>query len=237
MVAARHFNQLNRHTQAIVGLADAALEQRLHVELCANGPDVLAFAAELKGRGARGHAQAIDVRERVDELLGQALTEVFLVVTRTHVRERQHSDRGDGSGSRRRRGRRRGVFSGHRGDELISPAVASLDELRVFRIVAEDAAQLLDARREGIVGHRDVRPQRTQTSRLSTPGNRHWRRGSSARPRPWASGALPARGTRAGPCRAGSGIRRSRRSGSWSGRPQYISGPARAGGLMRQPAA
>ena len=122
MVAARHFDELHRHPQAIVGLANAALEQRLHVELFANGPDVLAFAAELKGRGARGHAQAIDLGECVDELLGQAFTEVFLVVARTHVRERQNRNRGDGSGSRRRRARRRGVFPRHRGDELISPA-------------------------------------------------------------------------------------------------------------------
>ena len=57
-----------------------------------------------------------------------------------------------------RRVRRRGVLSRHRGDELIAPPVASLDELRVFGIVAEDAAQLLNARREGVVGHRDVWP-------------------------------------------------------------------------------
>ena len=36
--------------------------------------------------------------------------------------------------------------------------MASLDELRVFGIVAKHAAQFLNAGREGIVGHRDVRP-------------------------------------------------------------------------------
>ena len=92
MVAARHFDELHRHAQTVVGLADAAFEERLHIELCSNGLDVLAFAAELKRRRTRGHAQAIDVRECVDELLGEAFTEVLLVVIRTHVRERQYRD-------------------------------------------------------------------------------------------------------------------------------------------------
>ena len=92
MITARHFNELHSDAQAIVGLADAAFEQRLHVELLSHGADVLALAAKLKGRRACGHAQAIDVRQRVDELVGQTFAEVLLVVIRTHVRERQHRD-------------------------------------------------------------------------------------------------------------------------------------------------
>jgi hypothetical protein len=43
VVAARHLDELHRHAEAIAGLADAALEQRLHVELFADDPDVLAL--------------------------------------------------------------------------------------------------------------------------------------------------------------------------------------------------
>ena len=96
VVATRHFDELHSNPQAIVGLADAAFEQRLHVELLSDDADVLAFSGKPKGRGARGHAQAIDVRQRVDELVGQTFAEVLLVVTRTHVREWQHRDRRNG---------------------------------------------------------------------------------------------------------------------------------------------
>jgi hypothetical protein len=234
VVAGCHLNELHRHTQAIAGLANAALEQGLDVELFANAPDILALAAELKGRRTRGHAQTVDLRQRVDQLLGQPVTEELLVVRRTHVRERQHGNRGDRRVRPRHRGRRRGRLSRHRRDESIAPPVASLDELRPFGIVAEDAAQFLNARRQRIVGHRDVRPDGRKQLAF-----RHRRTGmghedlEDVRGLGGQAHVLPAEPELAGvELKAVFTEADALRHGS-----QYISSPARIGGLMRSPAA
>ena len=51
--------------------------------------------AKLKRRGPRRDAKAVDVRERVDQFLGETFAEVVLVAAGTHVRERKNSDGGD----------------------------------------------------------------------------------------------------------------------------------------------
>ena len=92
VVPAGDFYQLDRDAQPIIGLPDAALEQRFNVELAPHFAHVRAGVPKLKRRRSCGHAKAIDLRERVDEFLGQPFAQVVLVAIRTHVEERQNRD-------------------------------------------------------------------------------------------------------------------------------------------------
>ena len=82
------------------GLADAALQHEAHAELLAHllHVDGLALVRE---RGVAGDdEQPRDLREVGDDVLGDAVAEVFLLGVAAHVVERQHDDR---------RSRRRGA--------------------------------------------------------------------------------------------------------------------------------
>src|SRR4029079_5519955 len=75
-------------------------------------PDIRAVL-ELEAGGARGHAQPGYRRQRVDQLLGQAVAEVLLAAAAVEVEEGQHGHARPG----RRHGigdARRGVWSGQR---------------------------------------------------------------------------------------------------------------------------
>ena len=61
------------------GAAHAALEHRGHVELLADRAQVLAPALEREARRARRDAQPLDLREGVQDLLGDAVGEVLVV--------------------------------------------------------------------------------------------------------------------------------------------------------------
>ena len=100
VVARGDLDQLDRHAQPIGGLPDAPFEQRLDAELDAHRAHVRARPPELKGRGSRRDPQAVDVGERVDQLLGHAFAEVVLIASRAHVRERKNGDGGDITGRR-----------------------------------------------------------------------------------------------------------------------------------------
>ena len=65
-------DELHGDAQAVAGLAHAALEQTTDSELAAHFAQVVVAAKLERGR-ARGDAQPVDVRERVDEFFGQAL--------------------------------------------------------------------------------------------------------------------------------------------------------------------
>ena len=73
---------------------------RLHAELLPDVAEVLVPPLEGEGGGSTGDPQPLDVRERVQDFLGDPVGEVLLVPRRAHVRERQHGDRR--SPSRRR---------------------------------------------------------------------------------------------------------------------------------------
>ncbi len=92
VVAVRRLDQLRRDADLVAGLAHAALQDVRDVELLRHFLDVDLLALELEGRGARGNSQIGDLRQQVEQLLRQAVREVFLVLARAHVRERQHRD-------------------------------------------------------------------------------------------------------------------------------------------------
>ena len=92
VVAVRRLDQLRRDADLVAGLAHAALQDVRDVELLRHFLDVDLLALELEGRGARGNPQIGELRQQVQQLFRQAVREVFLVLARAHVRERQHRD-------------------------------------------------------------------------------------------------------------------------------------------------
>ena len=77
MVAVRRLDQLRRDADLVAGLAHAALQDVRDVELLRHVLDVDLLALELEGRGARGNPQIGDLCQQVEQLLRQAIREVF----------------------------------------------------------------------------------------------------------------------------------------------------------------
>ncbi len=76
--------------QALAGLPHAAFEHRSDVEGVADFAQVDALALERERRGAGGDLECLDARQRVHQLFGDAVREIFLLGIIAHVDERQH---------------------------------------------------------------------------------------------------------------------------------------------------
>src|SRR6185369_3241476 len=104
MAAVARGDQLCRDTHAIAGPADAAFKDVLHAERIRNTADVVFLASEGECGRSSDDRQAWHVRQCVDDLFGQPVTEVFVFLVSAHVRERQHRDGGSGMVVARREG-------------------------------------------------------------------------------------------------------------------------------------
>ncbi len=109
VIAIGGVDELGGDADLIASLAHAPLQNRLHVQLLGDCADVLVLALEGKGRSARGDAQARHLGEEIEELLGETVGEVFLLLVRAEVHQREHRDRRAGL----RRLRRRGTVAHH----------------------------------------------------------------------------------------------------------------------------
>src|SRR6202030_2106072 len=85
-------NQLRGDADTLARAAHAALKQVRDPQLPRDGRDIVTAALEVERRGARRHPQVGHLREQVEQLLGETIGEVFLVVLLAHVDERQHRD-------------------------------------------------------------------------------------------------------------------------------------------------
>ena len=72
----------------------------VHAECAADRREVFVLSLVGERRRARGDAERLHLRERHDDVVGDAVAEILVVRIAAHVRERQHRDR-----RRRRRGR------------------------------------------------------------------------------------------------------------------------------------
>src|SRR5713101_6780153 len=95
MVPVSHVVELGSNTQPVARLAHAALQNRADVQLAADLADILLFVLKRERRAARGHVKAAHARQGVNDLLGHAVAEVFLVLGFTQVHERQDCDGGN----------------------------------------------------------------------------------------------------------------------------------------------
>ena len=81
-------------THAPARLAHAAFEDRGYVELLRDGGEVQLRSLEAERRRARGHAHAVNLRQDVQQLFGETVREVLLILVRAEIGERQDRDRG-----------------------------------------------------------------------------------------------------------------------------------------------
>ncbi len=63
-----------------------------NAERFADGSQAFVPALEMERRRATGHFQAIHVRQRIEDFLGDAVGEIFVVLVRAHVHEWQHGN-------------------------------------------------------------------------------------------------------------------------------------------------
>jgi hypothetical protein len=99
-------DELRGDPDPAAGLADAALEDMTHAEALADLADIDVLALEGEGRVAGDDEKLRQLRQRGDDVLGNAVSEIFLLGIAAHVGERQHGDRRAGGLGRLSRGER-----------------------------------------------------------------------------------------------------------------------------------
>ena len=96
MEAIGNVNQLCGDPEIIPGFANAALENGAGIQLLAYRLQVFTRLGIAKGRSPRYHVKRFNLRQRIENLLRDAFTEVCLVVVGAHIGKRQHGDGGNG---------------------------------------------------------------------------------------------------------------------------------------------
>src|SRR5688572_8954725 len=92
MKAVRNVDELRRDSDAVARLANTSLQNVIDIELLADHAEFDVLSPEREGRGAAGDLQAGEVSQRIDYFFRQTVAEVFVVLVRAHVGERQHGD-------------------------------------------------------------------------------------------------------------------------------------------------
>ena len=95
MEAPRGLGELGRDPEAVAGLADTAFEDGLDTQPAADLAGLDRRAAEQERGRPRRDAKPAQAAQGVDDLFGDALAEVGLVLVPAHVGERQDRDRRD----------------------------------------------------------------------------------------------------------------------------------------------
>ena len=141
--------------QPAAGLAQAAFEDVAHAQFAAGLLHVDRAALVGEGRVAGDDEQPFDPRQAGDDVLDDAVDEIFLLGVAAHVLKRQHGDRrplrdgesGAGAGFRRRDCARRHVrfdaVDAHRPGDVLDALLAEVLEAEielVAHLVAHDAA-------------------------------------------------------------------------------------------------
>jgi hypothetical protein len=86
-------DELHRDAQPVARLAHRAFEDVRNVEPFRDLDDVDVFALERECRRARSHVQRGNLREQIQQFLGQPVGHVSLILVRGHVDEGQYGDR------------------------------------------------------------------------------------------------------------------------------------------------
>ena len=93
MKAVGHLDQLRRHPDSVACPAHAPFEQVLDVQPPADFRQLDILSAKQERRRPACHLQSRHLRERVDHFFSESVAEVFVLLVRAHVRERQHGNR------------------------------------------------------------------------------------------------------------------------------------------------
>ena len=101
-------DQLRGNAQLVAGLAHTAFQHMGDVQLLRDLSDLDVLALESERGRARDHFQVGDLRQQVQQFLGDAVGHVLLIFFGGHVHKGQHRDRLIRDRGRHRRVRRRG---------------------------------------------------------------------------------------------------------------------------------
>ncbi len=93
VVVARRLDQLRRDAHATAGAAHAALEHVVDLQLPRHLRQVDVLALERERSVARDDGERGDLAQVRDDVLADAVAEIFLLQVAAHVGERQHADR------------------------------------------------------------------------------------------------------------------------------------------------
>src|SRR4029077_20498180 len=85
-------DQLCRHANVSANAAHTSFQDSRRPERFADLADVLVPAAKGEGRRARGDPEAWHVGERIEDLFGQAVAEVLVLLVRAQVEKGQDGD-------------------------------------------------------------------------------------------------------------------------------------------------
>ncbi|MEO6263421.1 MAG: hypothetical protein ABIO58_00335 [Luteimonas sp.] len=85
-------DQLRGDAHALAGAAHAAFQHGADAKLAGDIRNADFLALEIERRRARGHLQLRQLAQQVEDFLGDAVTEVFVLRVAAHVDERQHGD-------------------------------------------------------------------------------------------------------------------------------------------------
>ena len=138
--ARSRIDQLRRDPEAVAGAAHAAGEHGGRVQALPRRAHIHVAPLQLRGGLPRRHAQALHLGQPADQLLCQAVAEVFVVGLRAEVGEGQHRDglAGGGRGGRGTRAARAETGRVAAGGELDNQGVVAA---RALVILAQLGAQ------------------------------------------------------------------------------------------------
>ena len=87
-----HIHELGGDSKAVAAASDAPFEHGSHLEFPADGAHVLMPRLEGEGGGSCRDSEISQLGEGVDQLVGETVAQIFVVLTRAHIVERQHRD-------------------------------------------------------------------------------------------------------------------------------------------------
>src|SRR5438552_14974125 len=92
MVTVGNVDKLRGYAQPVARFADTAFQDSVHLQLASNLADVLVLSLKGERRCPSRHSKRFDFRQRVDDLLGNPITEEFVLRIVAHVDKGKNSD-------------------------------------------------------------------------------------------------------------------------------------------------
>src|SRR5438046_2505425 len=92
MIAVGNVNELRGHAQSVSRFTHAAFEDCVYLQLASDLADVFALSLEGKRGSPRRDPKRFDLRQRVDDLLSNAIAEKFVLRIVAHVNKGKDGD-------------------------------------------------------------------------------------------------------------------------------------------------
>ncbi len=152
--------ELRRDAHAVAALAHAALDHVADAEFLGDLLHMDGFAFVDERRVARDHEEPAQLRQRGDDVLADAVGEIFLFRIAAHIGEGKHGDGGTVGQRKNRRGGGRRTFIDQGADEAHALARNGADQFLLLAAVADRLARGIDAAGQRRIRHDPAAPDR-----------------------------------------------------------------------------